>query len=74
MASRFEIDDDVSWDAKGGIASGSIIRINTEDFDYNGRTLHATEDEPQYEIKNHKSDDIAVHKGSALTRISKEKD
>lgn len=29
---------------------------------------HATEDDPQYEIKSHKTDHIAAHKGSALKK------
>jgi hypothetical protein len=32
-------------------------------------THHATEDEPQYEIKSDKTDHIALHKGSALKKI-----
>ena len=53
------------WDAAIG-ASGTIIAIHTRDFDYKGHTHHASEDEPQYEIKSDKTDHIAAHKGSAL--------
>jgi hypothetical protein len=34
-----------------------------------GYVRHATKDGPQYEIKSDKTEHIAMHKGSALTRI-----
>lgn len=68
MKTKFKIGDDVSWNSEAGRVSGTIIKINTSDFDYKGYTHHATEDEPQYEIKSHKTDHIAAHKGSILTK------
>jgi hypothetical protein len=38
--------------------------------EYEGHTHHATRDEPQYEIKSDKTDHIAMHKGSALKKLS----
>jgi hypothetical protein len=32
--------------------------------------VHASADEPQYEIKSDKTDHIAMHKGSALRKLS----
>lgn len=69
MAS-FKIDDKVSWNSEAGRVSGTIIAVHTRDFDVNGYTHHATADTPQYEIKSAKTDHIAFHKGSALTRLS----
>jgi hypothetical protein len=43
--------------------------VHTQAVDYKGYTHHATEDEPQYEIKSDKTDHIALHKGSALKKI-----
>lgn len=43
--------------------------MHTRDFDYKGHTHHASEDDPQYEIKSDKTDHIAAHKGRALTLI-----
>nr|WP_317169818.1 DUF2945 domain-containing protein [Chryseobacterium sediminis] len=43
--------------------------MHTKDFSYKGYTHHASEDSPQYEIKSDKSDHIAAHKESALTKI-----
>jgi hypothetical protein len=31
--------------------------------------VHASEEEPQYEIKSDKTDHIAMHKGSALRKL-----
>jgi hypothetical protein len=49
--------------------SGTIIAIHTRDIDYKGYTHHASQDDPQYEIKSDKTDHIAAHKGGALQRI-----
>jgi hypothetical protein len=68
MAARFKVGDKVSWSSEAGRVSGTIIKVHTKDFSYKGYTHHATEDDPQYEIKSDKSDHIAAHKGSALTR------
>jgi porphyrinogen peroxidase len=40
--------------------------LHTEDFAYKGHVHHASEDDPQYEIKSDKTDHIVAHKGSAL--------
>ncbi|MDN3694481.1 DUF2945 domain-containing protein [Chryseobacterium tructae] len=70
MDTEFKIGDKVSWNSEAGKVSGTIIRIHTKDFNYKGYTHHATESSPQYEIKSDKSEHIAAHKGSALTKIS----
>ncbi|MBS1949328.1 MAG: DUF2945 domain-containing protein [Bacteroidetes bacterium] len=69
MQSKFKIGDRVSWNSEAGRVSGMIIKIHTMDFDYKGYTHHASENDPQYEIKSDKSDHIAVHKGKALTKM-----
>lgn len=69
MSEKFEVGDHVSWNSEAGRVSGTIIRVHTRDFDYKGYTHHASEAEPQYEIKSDKTDHIAAHKGSALRRI-----
>lgn len=74
MATKYKVNDHVSWNSEAGRVSGTIIKVHTKDFDYKGHTHHANKDEPQYEIKSDKSDHIAAHKGSALTKISKKKD
>jgi hypothetical protein len=69
MAQKFKINDHVGWNSEAGHVSGKIIKIHTTDFDYKGYTHHATEDDPQYEIKSDKTDHIAAHKGTALKHI-----
>ena len=69
MESKFEVGDKVSWNSEAGRVSGTIIKIHTKDFDYKGYTHHATKEELQYEIKSSKTDHIAAHKGSALTKL-----
>ena len=70
MSKRFDIGDHVSWNSEAGRVSGRITAIHTRDFQYKGHTRHASEDEPQYEIKSDKTDHVAAHKGGALTRLS----
>lgn len=69
MKTEFKIGDEVRWNSEAGQVSGTIIKIHKEDFDYKGYTHHASSDDPQYEIKSSKTEHIAAHKGSALTKI-----
>ncbi|HZR69977.1 MAG TPA: DUF2945 domain-containing protein [Burkholderiales bacterium] len=69
MARRFEVGDRVRWNSEAGRVSGRIAKVHTEDFDYKGYTHHASKDDPQYEIKSDRTDHIAMHKGSALTKV-----
>lgn len=68
MTQRFKIGDHVAWNSEAGHVSGTIIRVHTHDFDYKGHTHHATEDDPQYEIRSDKTEHIAAHKGAALRK------
>jgi hypothetical protein len=67
---RFKIGDHVTWNSEAGHVSGKILKIHKKNFKYKGYTHHATEEDPQYEIKSDKTDHIAVHKGTAL-KLSK---
>jgi anaerobic selenocysteine-containing dehydrogenase len=66
MAKMFKIGDHVTWNSEAGRVSGTIIAIHTQDFPYKGHVHHASEQDPQYEIKSDRTDHIAAHKGSAL--------
>lgn len=66
MTERFKIGDHVGWNSEAGPVSGHIVRIHTSDFDYKGYTHHASEADPQYEIRSDRTDHIAAHKGGAL--------
>ncbi len=70
MAARFKVGDHVGWNSEAGRVSGRIIKIHEDDTDYKGYTHHATRDDPQYEIQSDKTDHVALHKASALRRIS----
>jgi hypothetical protein len=70
MAKQFKVGDRVSWNSEAGRVSGAIIRMHTKDADYKGYTHHASPDDPQYEIKSSKTEHVAMHKGSALTKLS----
>lgn len=69
MVERFRVGDRVSWNSEAGRVSGTIIRIHIQDVDYKGHTHHASQETPQYEIKSSKTDHIALHLGSALSRL-----
>jgi hypothetical protein len=66
---KFKVGDHVSWNSEAGRVSGHITRVVTSEIRFKGYTVHASEDEPQYEIKSDTTDHVAMHKGSALTRI-----
>ena len=69
MKHKFRAGNHISWNSEAGRVSGNIIKIHTADFIYKGYTHHASKEDPQYEIKSDKTIHIAVHKGSALTKI-----
>jgi len=71
MASkRFKRGDHVSWNSEAGRVGGRITRVITTKIRFKGYTVHASKDEPQYEIKSDTTDHIAMHKGSALRKLA----
>lgn len=66
---QYKIGDHVSWNSEAGRVTGRITRVHEREFRFKGRTRHATREEPQYEIESDKTDHVAAHKESALTRI-----
>lgn len=64
--SEFEKGDHVSWKSHGGTAEGTVEEEITEDTKAAGRTVRASEDEPQYKVRSEKSGREAVHKPGAL--------
>lgn len=71
MGEKFKVGDHVTWNSEAGHVTGTITKVHTDDFDYKGHSRRASKDKPQYEIKSDKTDHIAAHKGSALSRIDK---
>jgi len=68
--SKYAVGDHVSWNSEAGMVTGRIVKVHHADFDYKEHRRRATRDHPQYEIKSDKTDHIAVHKESALTKLS----
>jgi hypothetical protein len=60
--------DQVSWKSHGGTAEGEVEAKITEDTTEAGRTVRASEDDPQYLVRSDKSGGQAVHKPSALKK------
>lgn len=74
MRNEFKVGDHVGWNSEAGHVTGHIIGIRKGIFVLKGKDgtkyiHHATEDDPQYEIKSDISEHIAHHKGSALHKI-----
>ncbi len=68
--SDFRKGDRVSWHSHGSTAHGEVLRKITEDTELAGRTVRASEDDPQYLVRSDESGGEAVHKPSALRRLS----
>ena len=69
MAKTFKVGDHVTWNSEAGHVSGRIVKVHTKNVNYKGYIHHASQSEPQYEIKSDKTDHIALHKGPALRLI-----
>ena len=52
MAKTFKVGDHVTWNSEAGWVSGRIVRVHTSDVNYKGYVHHASEGDPQYEIKS----------------------
>ena len=66
MSDDLKKGDHVTWNSHGGQAEGTVERKITSDTEASGRTVRASPEEPQYEVKSEKSGRTAVHKPGAL--------
>jgi hypothetical protein len=66
---HFTVGEHVRWNSEAGHVSGKITKVIISEIEFKGYKVHASKDEPQYEIKSDKTDHIAMHKGSALTKL-----
>ncbi len=71
---EFRKGDHVTWRSHGGTAEGVVEEKITEDTEAAGRTVRASEDDPQYKVRSEKSGGDAVHKPGALEKESGKKD
>lgn len=60
--------DHVSWKTHGTTTEGTVEEEITEDTEAAGRTVRASEDDPQYRVRSDKSGRDAVHKPGALEK------
>lgn len=70
-AKQLDRGDHVSWNSEAGRVRGTIIRVVTSEIQFKGYTVHASTEEPQYEIKSDATDHVAMHKRSALRKLRK---
>ena len=71
MATDFKPGDHVEWNSEAGRVRGTIQKKVTREIVFKGYRRPASKKEPQYIIKSDKTDHLAIHKGSALKKITK---
>jgi hypothetical protein len=71
METEFKVGDHVEWNSEAGRVRGTIQKKLTTEITFKGYKHHASEKEPQYFIKSDTTDHVAIHKGSALTKLKK---
>lgn len=69
MKKIFRRGDLVEWNSEAGRVRGTIQKKVTAPIKFKGYTVRASKAEPQYLIKSVRTDHLAMHKGSALTKI-----
>lgn len=60
--------DEVTWQSHGTTVAGTVEKKITERTEAGGRTVAASEDDPQYLVKSDKTGKEAVHKPESLDR------
>ena len=65
---EFEKGDRVRWKSHGGTAEGTVQEEITSDTEAAGRTVRASEDDPQYRVRSDGSGKDAVHRPGALEK------
>jgi hypothetical protein len=68
VMSEFGSGDKVTWRSHGEVVHGTVEKKITERTSEAGRTVDASEDEPQYEVRSDRTGRAAVHKPEALRR------
>ncbi len=62
--------DTVRWQSHGSTAEGTVEEKLTADTTAAGRTVRASEDDPQYRVRSDKSGKEAVHKPESLKKTT----
>jgi len=71
MKHELKVGDHVEWNSEAGRVRGTIKKKVTSAIRFKTYTVRASKEEPQYLIKNDKTDHLAMHKGAALKKIGK---
>ena len=66
MSQEFKNGDRVRWDAGNESSVGTVQRRITSDTEAGGRTVKASEDDPQYLVRSERTGSTAVHRPGAL--------
>jgi len=66
---EFKVGDHVEWNSEAGRVRGTIKKKLTAATKFKTYTVRASKEEPQYLIKSDTTDHLAMHKGSALTKV-----
>jgi adenylate cyclase class IV len=69
----FKVGDHVEWNSEAGRVRGTITKKIASVITFKGHKVHASKQEPQFQIKSDKTDHVAMHKGSALKKLRKRK-
>jgi hypothetical protein len=67
----FKRGDRVSWDSEAGRVTGVIRKKISSPMKLEGHIVHASRNAPQYLIESEKTDHVAIHKGSALRKLTR---
>ena len=73
MPHEFKVGDQVEWNSEAGRVRGTIKKKVTSAIKFKTYTVRASKEEPQYLIESDKTDHLAMHKGSALNKLRKNK-
>ncbi|MEB0041446.1 MULTISPECIES: DUF2945 domain-containing protein [unclassified Pseudomonas] len=70
MSHVFKVGDHVRWNSEAGHIIGKVTKVHVQEVEFMGKTRHATEEQPQYEVKSDKTGHLAMHKEEALERVA----
>jgi hypothetical protein len=73
MTQEYKVGDHVEWNYEGGQTTGIITEKVTSEIMFKGYVRHASSKDPQYIIKSDHTNHLAMHKGTALRRVKKQK-
>ncbi|MBA1272421.1 hypervirulence associated TUDOR domain-containing protein [Stutzerimonas azotifigens] len=70
MSQSYKTGEKVKWNSEAGWIEGEIVKVHTRDTEFMGRIRRASTEEPQYEVRSAKTGHLAMHKETALHRVT----